>query len=630
MKPALMLIAISTAMLLVGSTPAQALDPSLDISQYARTTWRVRNGFFKGSIYAIAQTPDGYLWLGTEFGLVRFDGVRSIPWQPPAGQNLPDKNINTLLASHEGTLWIGTFNGLASWSGGKLTRYPELDGRYVESLLEDHEGTVWVGALYSAAAGPTSLLCAIRSDGTKCDGKDGKFGIAVPGLYEDSSGNLWVLAQSGLWRWKPGLARRYAASPLEVTTLTKGEGGRPLFSVRGAGLMQFARDKVEPYPIRGAISPNRLLGDREIDANKLLVDRDGGLWIGTVERGLIHVHNGRTDMFTKTDGLSGDVVLSLFEDREGNVWVATTGGLDRFRELPVATISVKQGLSSDATQSVMAARDGSIWIGAHDGLTKWQNGQTTIFRKASGLPDDAVQSLFQDDRGQIWVSTDHGLAYLRGGRFVTVNIVAGEKVHFITGDQADNLWLSESQSLLHMREGRFVERIPWSELGPKGNASVLLSGQEQGGLWLAFWSDGGILYLKDRHVRASYTASNGLGKSPISDLRFDRDGALWASTEDGGLSRIKDGRINTLTSSNGLPCDTIHWTIEDDDHSLWLYAACGLVRIRQTELDAWIANPKRKIEMTVWDAADGVRLRSTAAAPTLLASRDPPMGNFGS
>ena len=183
-------------------------------------------------------------------------------------------------------------------------------------------------------------------------------------LCEDSSGNLWAGAESGLWRLKPGPPKRYATPGMRINDLSKTDDGRLLIAMYGAGLMQFAGDKVESYPIRSAINPNELLPDRDVDSNKLLRDRDGGLWIGTLERGLIHVHHGRTDVFTKSDGLSGDVILSLFEDREGNIWVATTRGLDRFRELPVTTISVKQGLSSDATQSVVAATDGSIWVGS--------------------------------------------------------------------------------------------------------------------------------------------------------------------------------------------------------------------------------------------------------------------------
>ena len=586
-----------------------ALNPGLDISQYAHTAWTVRDGFSLGNIYAIAQTPDGYLWLGTEFGLFRFDGVRSLPWQPPGGQHLPDRNINSLLVTREGTLWIGTFAGLVTWSGGKLIPRPEqeLAKQFVATLFEDSEGTVWAGTLATSGR-----LCAIRGGSTQCYGEDGAFGIAVWALYEERSGNLWAAAQSGLWRMRPGPPKQYP-TPTELIGLSKADNERLLVAVHGGELLQLASDKLELYPIRGAIHSNELLRGRAVDSNRVLRDRDGGLWIGTVERGLIHIHQGRTDVFTRSDGLSGDVILSLFEDREGTVWVASTGGLDRFRELPVSTVSVRQGLSSDATQSVLAAADGSIWVGAHEGLTRWKNGQATIFRKASGLPDDAPESLFQDDRGRIWVSTRHGLAYFKDGRFVAGSAVRGE-VHFMTGDKADNLWLSEHQSLLHLRDGLVVEQIPWSKLGRRQSAEFVLSGGEPGGVWLGFWVEGGVSYFKDGQLRASYRAADGLGKGGVPDLQLDPDGALWAATQDGGLSRIKDGRIATLTSKNGLPCDAIHWSIEDDDHSFWLYTSCGLMRIARSELDAWIANPKRTVETAVWDAADGVRLRSSAAS----------------
>lgn len=302
----------------------------------------------------MAQTPDGYLWLGSEFGLFRFDGLNSVLWQPPAGQHLPDHSINALLVTRDGTLWIGTFAGLASWNGNTLTRHDELSSQVVTSLLEDREGTVWVGTLANSG-----LLCAIRSSSTQCHGNDGSFGRAVWALYEDSSGALWAAAQSGLWRMKPSPPKRYPTST-ELISLSKEDEGRLLIAIHGAGLLQLTGDKLALYPIRSALNPNKLLGNRDVDSNQLLRDRDGGLWVGTIERGLIHIHQGRTDVFTKSDGLSGDVILSLLEDREGNVWIASTGGLDRFRELPVSTISVKQGLSSDATQSVLAATAGAF------------------------------------------------------------------------------------------------------------------------------------------------------------------------------------------------------------------------------------------------------------------------------
>jgi len=192
-------------------SPALGLNPSLDIGQYGHDAWTVRSGFIKGNIYTIAQTPDGYLWLGSEFGVFRFDGVRSSPWQPPAGKLLPQKNASCMLVTRDGTLWIGTFGGLATWNGAKLTRYPGLDGYSAIALAEDREGTVWAG--FWSDVVHRHRLCAIRNGATQCYGDDGLFGDVVFSLYEDGAGNLWAGAESGLWRWKPGPPRRYATPP---------------------------------------------------------------------------------------------------------------------------------------------------------------------------------------------------------------------------------------------------------------------------------------------------------------------------------------------------------------------------------------------------------------------------------
>jgi ligand-binding sensor domain-containing protein len=185
------IIALSSllaGMLLAVCPCAFALDTSLDISQYAHTSWKVRDGFTKGTVSAIAQTPDAYLWLGTEFGLLRFDGVRTVPWEPPPGEHLPSNRIFSLLAARDGTLWIGTTEGLASWKDGKLTQYPELAGETIRArIVEDHEGTIWAGGLLFPAPGK---LCAIQKGGVYCDGEDGTFGNGVRGLYEDSRRNL--------------------------------------------------------------------------------------------------------------------------------------------------------------------------------------------------------------------------------------------------------------------------------------------------------------------------------------------------------------------------------------------------------------------------------------------------------
>src|SRR5438128_4488257 len=175
---------VLACVLLAWCPSAFGLNPALDVSQYAHTSWKIRDGFSKGQITSFAQTPDGYLWLGTEFGLLRFDGVRTIPWEPPAGERLASSYIRSLRVARDGRLWIGTFSGLASWKDGKLTHYPELDGQIIEALLEDREGTMWVGGW----APSIGRLCRIQSGNTECYGEDGRFGSGVSPLYEDSGG----------------------------------------------------------------------------------------------------------------------------------------------------------------------------------------------------------------------------------------------------------------------------------------------------------------------------------------------------------------------------------------------------------------------------------------------------------
>jgi signal transduction histidine kinase/ligand-binding sensor domain-containing protein len=598
--------------MLLGTCPlALALNPALDVSQYAHTAWRIREGFFKGAVQAIAQTPDGYLWLGTEFGLLRFDGVRSVPWMPPTSAHLPSSNIMELLVTRDGRLWIGTRAGLASWKDGKLTQYPELAGKVVLSLLEDRQGTIWAGGL----AIPAGRLCAFQSIGARCYGDDGSLGMGAVSLYE-YRGDLWAGAPNGLWRWRPDPPKLYpipSPSP-DVLGMTEGDNGVLWIAMRDR-IGQLVDGKVQPYslPGIGAFTPHRLLRDRE-----------GGLWIGTTDQGLLHLHGGRTDVFASADGLSGDFITSLFEDREGNIWAGTLDGLDRFRDFAVPTISFKQGLSSANVMSVLAAKDGSVWLGTSDGLNRWKNGQITIYRKRSdrlrtrkaqqgvaremndsGLPDDSLQSLFQDDSGRIWVSTPRGVAYFEEDRFFPVSSAPSRMVISMAEESAGNLWINDrDQGLIHLLEGRMIERIPWAKLGRKDVASALVADRVHGGIWLGFLQ-GGIAYFKNGQVRTSYSAADGLGEGWVQGLQLDRDGTLSAATA-GGLSRVKNGGVATLTSRNGLPCDAIRWVVEDDAHSFWLYTECGLVRIARAELEAWSADPKRTITLAVFDSFDGV------------------------
>src|SRR5215469_6101782 len=264
---------------------AFALDPSLDISQYAHTAWKVREGFAKGQIHSIAQTPDGYLWLATEFGLLRFDGVRAVPWQPPGGQQLPSSFVAPLLVSHDGTLWIGTLKGLASWKDGKLTQYPETAGTYILSLLEDREQTIWFG-VFEASKG---RLCRIRAAKVECYGM-GMFGNGVVAIYQDHNGILWATSQTGLWRWAPGPHKEYAFphSVTEANSLIEDDAGVLLLATNG-GLKQLVAGKIKNYPLPGITGQFR--------PSRFYRSSDGSLWIST-QQGLLHLHQGRVDRFS--------------------------------------------------------------------------------------------------------------------------------------------------------------------------------------------------------------------------------------------------------------------------------------------------------------------------------------------
>jgi signal transduction histidine kinase len=248
-----------------------------------------------------------------------------------------------------------------------------------------------------------------------------------------------------------------------------------------------------------------------------------------------------------------------------------------------------------------------VWLGTQKGLNQWSDGRIVVYHRPSERQSFAAPR-FQDSAGRIWISGAYGtepVDSFENGRFLPIKALAlGPGPWSIEGDNTGNVWLSRGDGLFHLTEGASAERIAWATLGRQDFALALLPDPYGGGLWLGFYQ-GGVTYFKDGQVRRSYSAADGLGDGRVEALQFDRDGAVWAATE-GGLSRIKDGRIATLSSRNGLPCDAVHWMLEDDAHSVWVYLACGLVRIARSELDAWARDPKRTVPTTIFDSSDAV------------------------
>ncbi|HLG59555.1 MAG TPA: two-component regulator propeller domain-containing protein [Vicinamibacterales bacterium] len=601
-------LSASIALILLCSASALATNLSLDVAQYAHTTWTLRNSAFKGYPRSLVQTADGYLWLATEQGVLRFDGVRFMPWRSP--DTLPKGFVVKLLAGRDGSLWTGLDTGLARLKDGRLRLYPALANQYVSSLLEDRGGVIWVGT--SAGLGGSGTLCAIRGEDVECYGQDGRFGRFVLSLFEDNQRNLWVGAGTGLWKWHAATPTLHSvAYPLEIHSVTESADGTVLAAMNRE-IQQLKAGVLEPY---------RLGAMRDLKPTVLLRDRLGALWIGTQDQGLLHVHHGRVDSYGRTDGLSGDFVTDILEDREGNVWVATLGGLDRFRHFTVATITRRQGLSSDSVVSALASRDGSLWLGTLNGLNRWRDGQVRVYGSADGLHSNTVGSLYEDGQGRVWVSSPSGLAYLQDNRVNRVETVQSKYVHAMMGDRAGNLWISDQdRGLYSVRDGRVSHITPWSVFENR-IARTLALDPSRGGLWLGFFQ-GGLVYFENDTIHASYSVADGLGRGEVTSLQFGHDGALWVATR-GGLSRVKDGRAATLTSRNGLPCDSVHWVIEDAVNSLWLYSACGLVHIARSEIEAWTRDGNRTIEVAVHDDTDGVRTLTEAGSYGPKVTRTP-------
>ena len=468
--------------MLTVKTCAFALTPSQDVSQYAHTAWEDPGRVCQGSILAIAQTPDGYLWLGTAFGLYRFDGVRNLLWQPPPNQQLPSTIISTLIAARDETLWIGTWSGLASWKNGKLTQYAELAGLHIMELPEDEEGSIWAGT-----SGPDGKLCEIRNGAVRCHPEMLGVGRGVFGLHEDAKGNLWVELETGVWRWRPGPPQFYAVRGLlngRRQRMADGDDGALLIATTGA-VMRLADGRAEAvYRF-----PTAKRGFRRLE---MLRDRDGGLWVCPAGQGIVHIHQGGTDVFSESDGLSGDDIYDLFEGHEGSIWVATVNGLDRFHKLPVVTYSRKQGLSDIPWGGMLAAKDGTVWLATLNGLNRLNRGQVTVYRQhrtaqgqeivASGLPEDGVGSLFQDSYGRIWVSTLKGVGYLENDRFIPAPVPGG-LVESLTEDTSGNLWIANrDRGLFRLSPHNELQQIPWATFGCKDFAVTLAPDPSHGGI----------------------------------------------------------------------------------------------------------------------------------------------------
>jgi signal transduction histidine kinase/ligand-binding sensor domain-containing protein len=559
---------------------------SLDVSQYLHTSWTAQEGFFRGGIDSLAQTPDGYLWLTSAAGLLRFDGVRFVEWKPPGNDPLPRSPLEALLVSKDGSLWIGG-RGLAELrTDGAFRRYHELDGLQVEALAEDKDGAIWAGGSSQPGSSP---LCRVYRGKGECYGDTKFMGGWVTALYTDQKGRLWAGANDGIWRIRPGPPMRVAPFPSVVRLFAEDANGTLVFSDGGDEVKALTNEgKVKDYLTR--------IDGKPVTAWAILNDREGALWIATGGQGIVHIHEGRTDRFTTLDGLSFDFATAIIQDREGNVWVASVSGLDKFTKPAVPRLTRKEGLSEETVESVLTDSDGVSWIGTDGGLDELIGGR--LITSNVKLPNSKVTSLFETSTGHMLLATNtpNGMVWLEGRKTVPLRAASGENVFEVAEDRHGDLWVVNRESgLLHLREnGDIVETFSRNDLGLR--AMLLAFDPIRDGIWLTS-TFGELWFFKSGRIVERYGQADGLGDGLLQDPQVDKDGAVWVGTRI-GLARLMNGRIAVLGRKNGLPCDAVHWMRRDKDHNVWLYMECGLVSFPERDLSSWIARPSRAVAIT--------------------------------
>ncbi|QHN03613.1 hypothetical protein FTO74_09720 [Granulicella sp. WH15] len=602
---------------------AFGLNPDSLMSQYAHSTWRTSDGIFNSAPTAVTQTSDGYIWIGTQSGLVRFDGVRFVSWTPPAGKQLPSPYISCFLSARDGSLWIGTTGGLAHWKNGEFTTYPNARG-FVDFLLEDHLGLVWMAR--TRVHDNTGPICRITDTKARCYGvSDGITASNASALAEDPQGGFWIGSSLFVQHWRPGTQEIYRPSALKgnenlrgvsdlITTVDGGLWAGMAVEGAGLGLQKLVNGVWKPF-----VTP-------AFDSSTLSIEtlgrtQNNSLLIGTESQGLYRIKDGKVDHLRAADGLTGDSVRSFYEDREGNLWVATSEGVDRFSDRAVVTFSMRQGLGGDDVQSVLASPDGSIWIGNQQELDLLRHDKITSIRKENGLPGNGVTSLLEEHPGSLWLGIDNGLWVYERGAFKPIKRSDGTPVGTVFAMAKDvdgSIWvelLGAPAKLLHIRNREIQEESVVSQ-------QIFVSApvaDPLGGVWFAL--RGGQL----AHYRTGKTEIVHPTELPNSREwnHFILDARGWLiGTTSKGLAGLWNGRIQELTELNGLPCSRLYNLIEDDKGALWIYAECGLIEISHEKMQQWRDHPRTKVGVHVFDAFDGAQPGASPFSPSVARSPD--------
>jgi signal transduction histidine kinase/ligand-binding sensor domain-containing protein len=607
--------------------PLLALNPGSRISQYGHTVWRVQDGALNGNPTVLAQTSDGYVWIGTQGGLSRFDGVNFQVWNPPPGQRYPSGNasIYSLYAARDGSLWIGTGAGLSHWANGKFTSISGLIAA-VDGIAEDKEGVLWFTRTHLHQF--TGPICKVSASSEQCFGKsDGIQTEAAGPMSVDKDGHFWIGANGTLLEWRGKLIAEYllpgataSDSSREIEGVATDAEGSVWVGVDRTGprdgLQRFSTGRWRSFTAPGFNGAN-------ISVRTLFLDRDNCLWVGTENQGIYRIRGHSVDHFGHEDGLSSNSIHQIFQDHEGGIWVATGEGIDHFRDLPIVTYSSIEGLSTETINAILARRDGSVAVSTNASTDLIQGSVITSEKMSAELRGKSGSTL-EDHLGHLWIGTiDGGLLVQIDGRIHTV--FKGESndiVNSLAEDTDHSVWaVMNGPRPRLLRIENFQVRQEFNP--PILPAAYCVISDPQGGIWVSLLG-GRLLHLRNGQWRElsmeplvrKYSRVGG-----IFNMSFGPDGTLWGAANSGVVG-YQNGNLQFLNERNGLPCPATYATVTDIHNDLWIMSQCGLVRIRKSELKRWWTTPETRLQMTIFTATDGFRAGIPFSHPAAVRSLD--------
>ena len=590
---------------------SQAASPPADdadtLNWYLTDVWQTEEGLPQNAIQAITQTRDGYLWFGTPVGLVRFDGVRFTVFNQGQLQN---NNIHALLEDRAGRLWIGTYGGgLYRYAAGRFVLFgPEsgLESKFIRTLYEARDGTLWVGT----------------NGGGVSFGKDGRFrtlrtshGLThdiVRVIHEDGHGCLWIGTNAGgLNCWTNDTIRGYAlksgtltpyqaadaVSNDNVLAIVRDRRDRLWIGSDGGGLWQLQRGRPD-RPDRLAHHPGEAHGVR-----RLLEDAAGNLWIATDGGGVHRLRDQRLERLSSREGLPNDIVLALFEDREGNVWAGTREGLVRLRKGKFLVYTTRHGLANDFVTALQPARDGGMWVGTRLGLDRLEHGRAAPAAFSPRLPHDIVLSLLEDSAGVLWVGTRHGLFFIKNGRTRVLSTADGLRSNYVAAlaeARDGGIWIGTRSGLNYVKDGRV--RSTTAALPVQADITAVHEGDD-GTVWVGT-DGGGLLQWKDGRWHHDHIR-DGFAQSAVTAIASDAD-RLWVTTRQ-GLVRLAKGKMRRYTREHGLPSHHFFAVVDDERGYLWLTSSIGIFRVEKQSFDDVDAGTRRQLALTAYTKNDGLK-----------------------